>query len=209
MAKKQREYQQSLEKSKALQTEQQHRLEMVKCNNITLVFSLPNLKRGNLPSISQTVIKDRFTNCHQFHSLTCIFRTTLIMIGRLLICFSDGKPCPLQLQQSLDEAQSRLLEMEQELKLFHLQKNEAQNAAALLQNSLDQLSQVQIHHNCSAYLVYVLCDYSFCLCYKILLELQQKQDEVRHMEELLQTFKEQAEQSASKVCATMIVVRQT
>lgn len=157
MAKKQREYQQSLEKSKASQTEQQHCLEMVKYNNITLVFSLPNLKRGNVPSISQSVNNDRFTNCLQFYSFTCIFRTTLIMIGRLLICFSDSKPCPLQLQQSLDEAQSRLLEMEQELKLFHLQKNEAQNAAALLQNSLDQLSQVQIHHNCSAYLVYVLC----------------------------------------------------
>lgn len=40
----------------------------------------------------------------------------------------------------------------------------------------------------------------------MLLELQQKQDEVRHREELLQTFKEQAEQSASKVCATVIAV---
>lgn len=29
---------------------------------------------------------------------------------------------------------------------------------------------------------------------------------MRHREELLQTFKEQAEQSASKVCATVIAV---
>lgn len=62
MAKKQREYQQSLEKSKTSQTEQQHRLEMVRCcNNITLVFSLPNLK-----AIGRSAIKDTFTNCHQF-----------------------------------------------------------------------------------------------------------------------------------------------
>lgn len=57
--------------------------------------------------------------------------------------------------------------------------------------------------------MFSVCDNSFLLRYKILLELQQKQDEVGHMEELLQTFKEQAEQSASKVCATMIVIRQT
>lgn len=54
--------------------------------------------------------------------------------------------------------------------------------------------------------MFSVCDHSFFLCNKTLLELQQKQDEVRHMEELLKTFKEQAEQSTSKVCATMIVV---
>lgn len=37
MAKKQREYQQSLEKSKTSQTERQHNLEMVKYNNISLL----------------------------------------------------------------------------------------------------------------------------------------------------------------------------
>lgn len=95
--------------------------------------------------------------------------------------------------------------MEQELKLFHRQRDEAQNAAALLQNSVDQLSQVGIHHNCSAYLAHVLrlCDHSVFLFCKMLLKLQHKQDELRHREELLQTFREQAEQSASKVCATV------
>lgn len=151
MAKKQREYQQSLEKSKTSQTEQQHRLEMVKCNNITLLFSLSNLKGGNLPSISQ----DSFTNCHQFYMLD----SSLDPLSR--ICISDGHLRPLQLQQSLDEAQSRLLEMEQELKLFHLQRDEAQSAAAVLQDSLEQLSQVHIHHHCSAYLLLVLCLWPF------------------------------------------------
>lgn len=52
MAKKQKEYQQSLEKSKTSQTEQQHSLEMVNYSNIRLFFSLPNLTVGNLPSVS-------------------------------------------------------------------------------------------------------------------------------------------------------------
>lgn len=99
--------------------------------------------------------------------------------------------------------------MEQELKLFHLQRDEAQSAAALLQNSLDQLSQVRMpHRSCFGvpHFASRVCEYSFFSFCKILLELQQKQDKVRHMEELLQTFKEQAEQSASKVCATVIIV---
>lgn len=54
---------------------------------------------------------------------------------------------PLQLQLSLDEAQSRLLEMERELKLLHQERDEAQNAAALLQSSVDQLTQVRIYHS--------------------------------------------------------------
>lgn len=59
---------------------------------------------------------------------------------------------------------------------------------------------VSVHCSCSLSVTTL----SFCVtkhCWK-----QQKQDEVRHMEELLKTFKEQAEQSTSKVCATMIVV---
>lgn len=95
--------------------------------------------------------------------------------------------------------------MEQELQLFHRQRDEAQNAAALLQNSVDQLSQVRIHHSCSAYPVQILCLRPFSVFgLQNADELQQKQDEVRHREELLQTFREQAEQSASKVCATII-----
>lgn len=61
---------------------------------------------------------------------------------RLLICICDNHLCSVQLQLSLDQAQSRLLEMEQELKLFQRQRDGAQSAAALLQNSVDQLSQV-------------------------------------------------------------------
>lgn len=52
-------------------------------------------------------------------------------------------------------------------------------------------------------LTFCVCDHSLFLFRKMLLKLQQKQDEVRHREELLQTFREQAEQSASKVCATV------
>lgn len=54
---------------------------------------------------------------------------------------------PLQLQLSLDEAQSRLLEMERELNLLRQERDEAQNAAALLQSSVDQLTQVRIYHS--------------------------------------------------------------
>lgn len=54
---------------------------------------------------------------------------------------------PLQLQLSLDEAQSQLLEMERELNLLHQERDEAQNAAALLQRSVDQLTQVRIYHS--------------------------------------------------------------
>lgn len=54
---------------------------------------------------------------------------------------------PLQLQLSLDEAQSRLFEMERELNLLHKERDEAQNAAALLQSSVDQLTQVRIYHS--------------------------------------------------------------
>lgn len=54
---------------------------------------------------------------------------------------------PLQLQLSLDEAQRRLLEMERELNLLHQERNEAQNVAARLQSSVDQLTQVRIYHS--------------------------------------------------------------
>lgn len=52
-------------------------------------------------------------------------------------------------------------------------------------------------------LTFCVCDHSVFLFCKMLLKLQQKQDELRHREELLQTFREKAEQSASKVCATV------
>lgn len=82
MAKKQKEYQQSLEKSKTSQTEQQHSLEMVKYSNIRLFFSLPNLNVGNLPSISQSVfIKDRLTHFHQFYMLDSSLESLHIMTG--------------------------------------------------------------------------------------------------------------------------------
>lgn len=50
--------------------------------------------------------------------------------------------CLMQLQLSVEEAQSRALEMEQELSVLHNERDEAQKAALLLQNSLDQLTKV-------------------------------------------------------------------
>lgn len=43
----------------------------------------------------------------------------------------------------MEEAQSRLLEMEQELSLLQRERDEAQRAAVLLQGSVDQLTQVR------------------------------------------------------------------
>ncbi|XP_031153874.1 coiled-coil domain-containing protein 18 isoform X2 [Sander lucioperca] len=73
------------------------------------------------------------------------------------------------LQLSLEEAQSRVLQMEQELSSLRRERDEAQEAALLLQSSVDQLTQ-------------------------------QRQVEVRHSEEFLQSYKAQAAQSATKVC---------
>lgn len=55
----------------------------------------------------------------------------------------SGCLCGLQLQLSMEEARSRLLEMEQELTSLHEERAEAQKAAFLLQNSLDKLAQVR------------------------------------------------------------------
>uniref|UniRef100_A0A8D3A116 Coiled-coil domain containing 18 n=1 Tax=Scophthalmus maximus TaxID=52904 RepID=A0A8D3A116_SCOMX len=73
------------------------------------------------------------------------------------------------LQLSVEEAQSRASAMEQELCLCQRERDEAQEAALLLQTAVEQLTQ-------------------------------EKQIDVRHSDELLQSFKEQAAQSATKVC---------
>lgn len=49
----------------------------------------------------------------------------------------------LQLQLSLEEVQPRVAEMEQELTSLQRERDEAQRTALLLQNSLDQLTQVR------------------------------------------------------------------
>lgn len=51
--------------------------------------------------------------------------------------------CGLQLQVSMEEARARLLEMEQELTSLGQERAEAQKAAFLLQNRLDNLAQVR------------------------------------------------------------------
>ncbi|XP_075954725.1 coiled-coil domain-containing protein 18 isoform X1 [Anarhichas minor] len=79
------------------------------------------------------------------------------------------------LQQSVEEAHSRMLVMEQELSSLQRQRDDAQDAGLLLQSSVDQLTQVGTL-------------------------LPQRQVEVRLNEELLQSFTEQAAQSATKVC---------
>lgn len=49
----------------------------------------------------------------------------------------------LQLQQTVEEAQSRMSAMEQELSTLRRERDEAQDAALLLQSSIDQLAQVR------------------------------------------------------------------
>lgn len=49
----------------------------------------------------------------------------------------------LQLQLSVEEAQSQMLQMEQVLSTLQTERDEAQKAAALLQTSVDQLTQVK------------------------------------------------------------------
>lgn len=49
----------------------------------------------------------------------------------------------LQLQLSVEEAQSQVLQMEQVLSTLQTERDEAQRAAAVLQNSVDQLTQVK------------------------------------------------------------------
>lgn len=49
----------------------------------------------------------------------------------------------MQLQLSVEEAQSQVLEMELVLSTLQTERDEAQRAAALLQNSVDQLTQVK------------------------------------------------------------------
>lgn len=49
----------------------------------------------------------------------------------------------MQLQLSVEEAQSQVLQMEQVLSTLQTERDEAERAAALLQNSVDQLTQVK------------------------------------------------------------------
>lgn len=61
----------------------------------------------------------------------------------MLPVVSNGTFSPLQLQLSVEEAQSRVFEMEQELSLLQRERDEAQKAAVQLQSSVDQLTQVR------------------------------------------------------------------
>lgn len=49
----------------------------------------------------------------------------------------------MQLQLAVEEARSQALQMEQVLSNLQKERDEAQRAANLLQNSVDQLSQVK------------------------------------------------------------------
>uniref|UniRef100_A0A665UH12 Coiled-coil domain containing 18 n=1 Tax=Echeneis naucrates TaxID=173247 RepID=A0A665UH12_ECHNA len=73
------------------------------------------------------------------------------------------------LQLSIEEAQSQMLKMEQEIHLRQKEQNEAQEAALALQATVHQLTQ-------------------------------EKQVEVKQHEDMLQSFNEQATQSATKMC---------
>lgn len=61
----------------------------------------------------------------------------------MLPVVSTGTFSPLQLQLSVEEAQSRVLQMEQELSLLQRERDEAQKAAVQLQSNVDQLTQVR------------------------------------------------------------------
>lgn len=50
---------------------------------------------------------------------------------------------PVQLQLAVEEAKSQALQMEQVLSNLQKERDEAQRAANLLQNSVDQLTQVK------------------------------------------------------------------
>lgn len=49
----------------------------------------------------------------------------------------------MQLQLAVEEAKSQVLQMEQVLSNLQKERDEAQRAANLLQNSVDQLTQVK------------------------------------------------------------------
>lgn len=202
MAKKQKEYQQSLEKSKTSQTEQQHSLEMVKYSNIRLFFCLPNLNVGNLPSIN-LFINDRLTHFHQFYMLDSSLEPLHIMTGcwfALVTVISVLCSCSCRWMRlsfgcwrwsrnwSCFTARGTRLRMQLP-------------CCRTLWTNSHRLESITIAPLTS--LTFCVCDHSVFLFCKMLLKLQQKQDELRHREELLQTFREQAEQSASKVCATV------
>lgn len=61
----------------------------------------------------------------------------------MLPVVSKGTFSPLQLQLSVEEAQSQVFEMEQELSLLQRERDEAQKAAVQLQSNVDQLTQVR------------------------------------------------------------------
>lgn len=100
------------------------------------------------------------------------------------------------MQLSVEEARSQMLDVEQQLGSLKRERDEAQEAALLLQTSLDQLTEAG-EHLCFIRIqdtrVYSVIKYSF-------LSFQEKQNEVRHNQKLLQSFKDQASQSAIKVC---------
>lgn len=68
-----------------------------------------------------------------------IFRTA----KAILPVVSNSVFSHLQLQLSVEEAQSRVLEMEQELNSLQRERDDTQRAALLLQSSVDQLTQVR------------------------------------------------------------------
>lgn len=67
----------------------------------------------------------------------------------------------LQLQLSVEEAQSRVFEMEQELGLLQRERDEAQKAAVQLQSNVDQLTQVR---TCVTVFMLILLIFLLSLC---------------------------------------------
>lgn len=51
---------------------------------------------------------------------------------------------PVQLQLAVEEAQSQVLQTEQVLSTLQKERDEAKKAIVLLQNSVDQLTQVKV-----------------------------------------------------------------
>lgn len=147
MTKKQKEYQQSLDKCKQSQSqqlmEQQHRIEMVihSYTFVSLSFSPLNLQPPLLlfSSTNLHFISYRWkhvTVLPEFISIQKHWLWPFPVVGHSAFSL-------LQLQQSGEEARSQMLLMEHELSSLQRERDEAQDAVLLLQSSMVQLTQVR------------------------------------------------------------------
>lgn len=140
MTKKQREYQQSLERCKKSQAEQctelQHRTEMV--NSCYTTVAPVDVRITSAQILLMMSCKNNVTHVLLQHFL---------IIGTFLV-LCNGVVSLLQLQVSLEEARSRVFEVEQEVHLCQRERDEAQKEVLLLQTTVERLTQVRAVLTC-------------------------------------------------------------